>query len=119
MMKNWLSYILIMALLTMNISFLHHVDECHETGSGEVLQLASHLDGSHSHAHAHAHESQPTEQEVAECEDCVDSHHHHSYASILDSKADTLITAGTVPYRWNGETYLSHLGAPPSKPPKA
>jgi hypothetical protein len=109
-MKKLPAFILLMAFMVMNIASTAHAD-CAEGFICDGMQQVESID----------QHDQNDDNQQSNCDCCTtcSGHHHHSHMAFINSKADPLIAANSKMHAQTGETYLSQLHYPPSKPPKA
>lgn len=108
MMKNLPIYMMLLAVLVMNIASVAHAS-CLDNLSDHI-QLADTSDDSDSH-----HQDIPDD---SPCECCAGTCSHISF--VMSSEKVTHHAVGYHAYfSRDGTDYLSHLQYPPSRPPKA
>lgn len=108
-MKKLPAYIMVIALLVMNIASAAHADCVEGTVCGGIQAVIS-IDGAGDH---------DGEKQNASCDCCATCGSHHHHAAFTNGKADPMINTSQTLHSQNGDTYLSQLNYPPSKPPKA
>ena len=111
-MKKLPAYIMVIALLVMNLASVAHAD-CTDDMNCAAVQSAVSVDDAGDH--------QQDEQKSAACDCCATcGHHHHTHAAMSHTKAEHFADISKTQRSWDGgATYLSQLHYPPSKPPKA
>ena len=69
----------------------------------------------------HDQRNQNDHGQQSSCDCCAtcSGHHHHSHIAFVNSKADPIMASSQSLHSSHGDTYLSQLNYPPSKPPKA
>lgn len=108
-MKKLPAFIMVIALLVMNIASIAHA-ECSANGVCDGVQVVKSVNDSG---------DQDGGQQKAVCDCCATCGHHHTSASLSHVKIDHLMDMSKTQRRWDGgATYLSQLHYPPSKPPK-
>lgn len=107
-MKKFSTFIMIIALLVMNIASIAHA-ECNTGGVCDGVQVVESID----------QDGDDSQQAVCDCCATCGHNHHHSHAFIPHGKAEHFAALSKTHHGWDGATYLSQLHYPPSKPPKA
>jgi hypothetical protein len=109
--KKCSAFMMVIALLVMNIASVSHA-ECPESDGYERVQAVTSAGDS-------GDMEKGTQSAVCDC--CATcGHHHHVQAFLAHSKAAHRTEISTKQRRRDeGETYLSQLHYPPSKPPEA
>lgn len=113
-MKKLPAYILVVAMLVMSIASAAHA-ECGEGLVCGTVQTVSAADDVHSESGDHQNDEQ---QSFCDCCATCGGHHHH-HAAFAIGKADHVMASSQTLHSNSGDTYLSQLNYPPSKPPKA
>lgn len=109
-MKKLPAYIMVIALLVMNIASVAHADCVEGTLCGGIQAVIS-VDDADDHN---------GEKQNASCDCCATcGGHHHHHAAFTNSKAVPIMVTNQTLHSQSGDTYLSQLNYPPSKPPKA
>ncbi len=108
-MKKLPAYIMVIALLVMNIATVAHAD-CAEGILCSGIQAVVSIDDASDH---------DGEKQNASCDCCATcGGHHHHYAAFAVGKVDSIMASSQSLHSSNGDTYLSQLNYPPSKPPR-
>jgi hypothetical protein len=107
-MKNLLTFCMVIALLVMNIAGVAHAD-CADGGTCDNVQVVKSENTG----------DQDGKTSKAECDHCLNCSSHHSHMALNHVKAEHFAASSETRHGWDGETYLSQLHYPPSKPPKA
>lgn len=109
-MKKFSTFIIIIALLVMNIASIAHAGS-DTNGVCDGVQVVKSVDDSG---------DQGGDTQKTACDCCATcGHHHHTHAFISHGKAEHFAATSKTHHSWGGATYLSQLHYPPSKPPKA
>lgn len=111
-MKKLPAYIMVIALLVMNIASVAHA-EC--TGGGTLCSgapITASVDDTDN-------QDQDNGQQESSCECCSTGHHHHSHASIASGKVEHFVVSNKMRHDTAVDSYLSQLNSPPFQPPKA
>jgi len=103
------AYIMIIALLLMNIVNAAHAD-CAEDVLCDSTQVV---------ASADIQGEQDSDQKNAVCDCCATSHHHHSHNFLVNGNANHSVSNDQIYHKWNGENYFSQPNSIPFQPPKA
>ena len=111
-MKKLPALILVMALMVMNFATAAHAD-CAEGLICDGMQQVESMD-------QHDQHNQNDDGQQTSCDCCAtcSGHHHHSHIAFMNSKADPIMASSQSLHSSHGDTYLSQLNYPPSKPPK-
>ncbi len=113
-MKKLPAYIMVIALLAMNIASAAHADCAEGMVCGGIQAVVS-IDDAGNDSDDHN-----KEQRNAACECCATcGGHHHNHAAFATGKAEHLAASSQTLHSQEGENYFSQLHYPPSKPPKA
>jgi len=113
-MKKLPAYIMVIALLVMNIASAAHADCAEGTVCGGIQAVVSIDDAGNDSG------DQDKEQRNAACDCCATcGGHNHSQAVFFTGKAEHFATTSKMYNSQSGEDYFSQLHYPPSKPPKA
>ena len=110
-MKKLPAYIMVIALLVMNLTSAAHAT-CADGTLCDGLQVSVSIDDA-------GDQNQDNNQQDASWDCCLSGHHCHSHISISSSKAEHFSATGTLHHSLSGESYFSELNYPPSKPPQA
>ena len=110
-MKKTYAFVMVIALLVMNIASVAHAD-CAEGFVCNDVHLAESAD-------QHDHQHDDSQQANCDCCTTCSGHHHHSHMAHLDSKAEPIVAFGQTAHSIDMAAYASQLLYPPSKPPKA
>lgn len=110
-MKNLLTFGMVIALMVMNIASTAHAD-CAEGFTCDGMQQVEVID-------QHDHQHDDSQQSNCDCCATCSGHHHHSHMANVNGKADPTMASSQTAHSSDGDTYLSQLNYPPSKPPKA
>lgn len=109
-MKKLPAYIMVIALLVMNIASAAHADCAEGTVCGGIQAVVS-IDDAGDH---------DGEKQNAACDCCATcGGHHHHHAAFTNGKAVPMMDTSQTLHSNSGDTYLSQLNYPPSKPPKS
>jgi len=107
-MKKLPTYIMVMALLVMNIASATAADCSDQALCGSFSAVVSIDDIG----------NQGDNQGKVLCDFCSCCY-HHSNLSVMHGKAEYVAVASQAQHNRVGENYFSQLNYPPSKPPKA
>lgn len=107
-MKKLPTFIMVIALLAMNIASATAADCSDEALCGNFLNIVTIDDMG----------NQDDSQGKAICDFCSCCH-HHSNVSTLHGKAEYIAIITQTRHNQVGENYFSQLNYPPSKPPKS
>lgn len=108
-MKKLPALLMVMALLATNFASTAHA-ACDQPGGCGDFEIMASVDD-------HGDKDGETQKVMCECCATCGSHHHH--AAFANGKADPIAATSQTLHSQSGDTYLSQLNYPPSKPPKA
>jgi len=108
-MKKLPAYIMVIALLAMNIASAAHADCAEGTVCGGIQAVVS-IDDAGDH---------DGEKQKADCDCCARCAGHHHHAAFMNGKSEPVMVSSQAAHSSEGVTYLSQLHYPPSKPPQA
>ncbi len=109
LMKNLLTFCMVIALLVMNVAGVAHAD-CADGKCDDAVQIVKSENSG----------DQDGNSNQAGCDHCLNCTHHHSHMALSHVKAEHFADISKTQRSWDGgATYLSQLHYPPSKPPKA
>lgn len=109
-MKKLPAYIMVIALLVMNIASAAHADCVEGTVCGGIQAVVS-IDDAGDH---------DSEKQNVACDCCATcGGHHHHQAAFANGKVEHIAATSQTLHSQAGDSYFSQLHYPPSKPPKA
>lgn len=106
-MKNFSIYILIFALLVMNVTAISHAS-CMIDAS-DPIHLTDNLLGDN---------NDPDIDQNDQCDCCSGSNCYHGFFVSFPNQTNNHFDVSSIYISWDEMNYLSHLQYPPSKPPK-
>ena len=107
------AYIMVVALLVMNVASAAHADCAEGMACGDIQAVASIDDAGNDSG------DQDNERQNAAFDGCAKCGGHHHHAAFTAGKAERIAATSQTAHSSEGVTYLSQLHYPPSKPPKA
>lgn len=108
-MKKLPALFMVMALLVMSFASVSHA-ACDQPGGCGDFEIMASVDD---------HGNEDGEKQNAMCDCCATCGKHHHHAAFVGSKAEPVMVLSQTVHSSHGDTYLSQLNYPPSKPPQS